>query len=396
VIPYYRTTIFTTNLRNGQIEIEIEIEILDPCLIEFCLVADQKGVPMRKRILVPWAMPEIGKEVLRKARVETFFIHGPKGELPSLRELVVAVKEADVLLPRGTQPVPRKVMIANPNLCGIANYGVGYDNIDVRAATEFGIPVTNTPGVLTETTADLAWTLLMATARKVPQAHNYTCSGQFRGPGGKTFMGQDIGPGGSNRPKVLGIIGFGRIGQAVMRRSRGFRMKVIAYDPPLKVIIQKMKGVQYRELDDLLRESDFITLHCPLTKKTHHLIGKRELDLMQPTAILINTSRGPVVDEEALDSALKKGKIAGAGLDVFEKEPRLYPGLAKLENVVLLPHIGSATLDTRGQMAVVAAQNAIAMLRGKKPKNIVNPEVFKSGEYRRRVNAFKCFRKGRG
>ncbi len=338
---------------------------------------------MRKRILVPWDMPDIGKEVLRKARVETIFIHGPKGELPGLRGLIEAVKEADVLLPRGTQPVPRKVMMANPNLRGIANYGVGYDNIDVQAATKFGIPVTNTPGVLTETTADLAWTLLMATARKVPQAHSYTLSGQWRGPGGKTFMGQDIGPGGSNRPKVLGIIGFGRIGQAVMRRSRGFRMKVIAYDPPLKVIIQKMKGVEYRELDDLLRESDFITLHSPLTKKTYHLIGKRELNLMQPTAILINTSRGPVVDEEALVSALKRGKIAGAGLDVFEKEPRLYPGLSKLDNVVLLPHIGSATLDTRGQMAVVAARNAITMLRGKRPKNIVNPEVFKSREYRR-------------
>jgi glyoxylate reductase len=225
----------------------------------------------------------------------------------------------------------------------------------------------------------------MERARKIPQADDYTLSGQGKGPGGRTFMGQDIGPGGSNRPKVLGIIGFGRIGQAVTRRSRGFKMKVIAYDPPIKEIIQRMKGVQYRELDDLLRESDFVTLHTPLTRETHHLIGERELGLMKPTAILINTSRGPVVDEKALVSALKKGKIAGAGLDVFEKEPRLYPGLAKLENVVLLPHIGSATLDTRGQMAVVAVKNAITMLRGKRPKNIVNPEVFKSPEYLRRV-----------
>ncbi len=232
-------------------------------------------------------------------------------------ELIKAVKTADVLIPRGTQPVPKKVIMANPNLRGIANYGVGYDNIDVRAATEFGIPVTNTPGVLTETTADLAWALLMATARKIPQAHDYTLSGQWKGPGGKAFMGQDIGPGGSNKSKVLGIIGLGRIGQAVMRRSRGFRMKVIAYDPPIKEIIQKMKGVEYRELDELLKESDFVTLHSPLTKETHHLIGKRELDLMKPTAILINTSRGPVVDEKALVSALKKGKIAGVGLDVL-------------------------------------------------------------------------------
>ncbi len=340
---------------------------------------------MSRRILVPWAMPEIGKDFLRKAKVETVFIHGPKGELPGLNELVKAVKDANVLIPRGTQPVPKKVMAANPNLRGIANYGVGYDNIDVRAATEFGIPVTNTPGVLTETTADLAWALLMATARKIPQAHGYTVSGQWKGPGGKTFMGQDIGPGGSNKRKVLGIVGLGRIGQAVMRRSRGFKMKVVAYDPPIKEIIQKMKGVEYRDLDDLLRESDFVTLHTPLTQETHHLIGERELSLMKPTAILINTSRGPVVDEKALVSALKKGKIAGAGLDVFEKEPRLSPGLTKLENVVLLPHIGSATEDTRGQMAVVAARNAVAMLKGKRPKNIVNPEVFEASEYLRRL-----------
>jgi len=340
---------------------------------------------MSRRILVPWAMPQIGKEVLKKAKVDTIFIHGPKGELPSLNELIKAVQNVDVLIPRGTQPVPRKVVMANPKLRGIANYGVGYDNIDVRAATEFGIAVTNTPGVLTETTADLAWALLMATARKIPQAHDYTLSGQWKGPGGKMFMGQDIGPGGSNKPKVLGIIGLGRIGQAVMRRSRGFKMKVAAYDPPIEEVIRKMKGVEYRELDDLLRESDFVTLHCPLTKETYHLIGKRELGLMKPTAILINTSRGPVVDEKALVSALKEGKIAGAGLDVFEKEPRLYPGLVKLENVVLLPHIGSATQDTRGQMAVVAAKNAITMLRGKRPKNIVNPDVYYSPEYLRRL-----------
>ena len=198
---------------------------------------------MSKKILVPWAILEIGKEVLTKAKAEIILIHGPKGELPSLKAFIEGVRNADVLLPRGTQPIPRKVMMANPNLRGIANYGVGYDNIDVASATELGIPVTNTPGVLTETTADLAWALLMATARKIPQAHNYTLLGQWRGPGGKVFMGQDIGPGGSNKPKVLGIIGFGRIGQAVMRRSRGFKMKVVAYDPPLKQTIERTRGV---------------------------------------------------------------------------------------------------------------------------------------------------------
>jgi glyoxylate reductase len=330
-------------------------------------------------------MPEIGREVLRRSKSEIIFLHGPKGELPAPKEIMKKMRDVDVLLPSAFQPVSKELMMVNPNLRGIANFGVGYNNVDVRSATELGIPVTNTPGVLTETTADTAWALLMATARKIPQAHSYTLSGQWRGPGGKTFMGLDIGPGGSNKPKVLGIVGFGRIGQAVMRRGRGFKMKVIAYDPLKREEIEKTKGVEYRELDNLLRESDFITLHCSLTKATHHLIGKREFELMKPTAILVNASRGPVVDERALVSALKKGKIAGAGLDVYEKEPKLTPGLSKLENVTLLPHIGSATSDTRGQMAVLAAKNAVAILKGKRPPNIVNPGVFNSPQYLRRI-----------
>jgi glyoxylate reductase len=340
---------------------------------------------MSQRIFVPWAMPEIGKAMLMKSRAEITFLHGPNGELPDVKEVLEGVRNADVLLSTAILSIPKEVVMANPNLWGIANFGVGYNNIDIVSATELGIPVTNTPGVLTETTADLAWALLMATARKIPQARDYTVSGKWKGPGGKSFMGLDIGPGGSNRPKVLGIIGLGNIGRAVMRRSRGFKMKVRAYDPPMKETIEKTKGVESRELDDLVKESDFVTLHCPLTEETHHIIGERELDLMKPTAILINTSRGPVVDEDALVSALKKGRIAGAGLDVYEKEPRLSPGLAELENVVLLPHIGSATEDTRGQMAVVAVKNAVAMLRRKRPPNIVNPEVFKSPEYLRKL-----------
>lgn len=335
----------------------------------------------KKKILVPWAMPEIGREVLKKSKAEIRYLHGPKGELPTHDELIQAVREAEILLPRGTQSVSKEVILANPNLLGISNFGVGYDNIDIATATKLGIPVTNTPGVLSETTADLAWALLMATARKLPQAHYYTLSGQWKGPGGKSFMGQDIGPGGSNKAKTLGIIGFGRIGQAVMRRSRGFRMKVIAYDPPMRKEIEKKRGVEYRQLDALLRESDFVTLHCPLSKETYHLIGERELGLMKPTAILINTSRGPVVDEEALVSALRERRIAGAGLDVYENEPKLTPGLVELDNVVLLPHIGSATEDTREQMAVLSAKNAITMLKGKKTKHIVNPEVLESPAY---------------
>jgi len=341
---------------------------------------------MASRILVPWALVESGREILRRSKLGVTYLHGSAGELPTLEELVKAVKEADVVLPRGTQRVPREVLVANPALRGVANYGVGYDNIDVGSATELGIPVTNTPEVLTETTADLAWVLLMAAARKVPQTHNFTVSGRFTGPVGPPFMGIDIGPGGSNRPKVLGIIGFGRIGRAVMRRSRGFRMKVIAYDPPLREMIEKTQGVEYRELHELLKESDFVTIHCPLTKETHHLIGRSELELLKPTAILINTSRGPVVDEMVLVSALKEKRIFGAGLDVYEKEPQLAPGLAELENVVLLPHIGSLTQDTRNQMAIVAAKNAVAMAKKKKPRNLVNLEVLDRPEYLQKMS----------
>ena len=341
---------------------------------------------MTSRILVPWALPEAGREILRKSKLRVTYLHGPAGELPTLEELVQAVKETDVVLPRGTQPVPREVLVANPALRGVANHGVGYDSVDVGSATELGIPVTNTPEILTETTADLAWGLLIATARRIPQTHTFTVSGRFTGPVGHPFMGMDISPGGSNRPKVLGIIGFGRIGRAVMRRSKGFRMKVIAYDPPLREMIEKTRGVEYRQLHELLEESDFVTLHCPLTKETRHLIGKSELELMKPTAILINASRGPVVDETALVSALKEKKIFGAGLDVYEKEPQLAPGLAGLENVVLLPHIGSLTQETRNQMAILAAKNAVAMAKKKKPRNLVNPEVLNRPEYLQKVS----------
>ncbi len=340
---------------------------------------------MFNRILVPWAMPQAGKEVLQKSKAEIIYFHGPRGEIPEFKELIKEACHANVLIPRGTQSISKQVMMANADLRGIANYGVGYDNIDVITATRLGIPVTNTPGALTETTADLAWALLMATARRIPQAHNCVITRQWNGPGGKVFMGLDIGPGGSNRPKTLGIIGFGRIGRTVMKRSRGFRMKVLAYDPFLRKTIEKTRGVEYRRLRELLRESDFVSLHCPLTKETFHLIGERELDLMKPTSILINTSRGPVVDEKALVLALKKGRIAGAGLDVYKNEPAVSPGLLELENVVLLPHIGSATKDTRELMAVVAARNALAMLKGVKPPNIVNPQVFKSPKYLRKL-----------
>jgi glyoxylate reductase len=339
---------------------------------------------MKRRVLVTRPMPQAPQEILRKGGAEIHFLHGPRGELPGARELLEGIRHADVLFARGVR-VTRRLMKANPGLRGIANFGAGYDNIDITSATELGIPVTNTAGPTTEATADLAWALLMATARKIPQAHQYVMSGNWKGMAEPALMGQDVGPGASNRPKVLGIIGFGKIGRAVMRRSNGFKMKVLVYDPFVKAEVEKMKGVKYKELHDLLRESDFITLHCLLTPETHHLIGAREFGLMKPTAILINASRGPVVEERALVSALENRKIAGAGLDVYERQPRLPPGLKRLDNVVLLPHMGVHTADTRDQMAVLTAKNAVAMLNGRRPPNLVNPEVIGSAEYLSRL-----------
>jgi glyoxylate reductase len=201
------------------------------------------------------------------------------------------------------------------------------------------------------------------------------------------LLGGDVSPGGSGEPKTLGIVGFGRIGQAVWQRSKGFNMRVVAYDPPLKEFIEKTEGVAYRELPDLLRGSDFVTLHVNLTPETRHIIGPQELNLMKPTACLINTSRGPAVDEAALVSALKQRQIAGAGLDVYENEPQMADGLAECDNVVLLPHLASASRETRDKMATMAATNALAFLKGERAPNTVNPEVYETAAYQSRKRA---------
>jgi glyoxylate reductase len=275
-------------------------------------------------------------------------------------------------------------MEANPQLLGIAQYAVGFNNIEVQAATDLGLPVTNTPGVLTDTTADMAWALIMAVARNIVQGHDYMKAGRYKIWGPKLLLGGDVSPGGSGEPKTLGIVGFGRIGQAVWQRSKGFNMRVVAYDPPLKEFIEKTEGVAYRELPDLLRESDFVTLHVNLTPETRHIIGPQELNLMKPTACLINTSRGPAVDEAALVSALKQNQIAGAGLDVYENEPQMADGLAECDNVALMPHLASASRETRDKMATMAATNALALLKGEKAPNTVNPEVYETAAYQSR------------
>jgi glyoxylate reductase len=336
------------------------------------------------RVFVTRLIPEAGLTVLQKeAEVDVW--PGPEDGTPSREEIIRGVRKADVLLSVLTETIDRFIMEANPKLLGVANHAVGYNNIDVGTATQLGIPVTNTPGVLTDTTADLAWALIMAVARNIVQGHQYVKEGRFNIWGPKLLLGMDVSPGGSGKPKNLGIIGFGRIGQAVFRRSKGFGMRVLVYDPFQKEAVEQTEGVEYRNLPDLLRESDFITLHPALSEKTHHLIGEKELLMMKPTAFLINTSRGPVIDEEALVKALQGKRIGGVGLDVYENEPDLAPGLVECENVVLLPHLGSASRETRDKMATMAAINALSLLKKEKAPNTVNPEVYHTDAYRRRI-----------
>ena len=252
----------------------------------------------------------------------------------------------------------------------VANYAVGFDNIDLAACTARGVMASNTPDVLTETTADLAWTLMMTAARRVAEGDRFLRS---RTPwiwGPEFMLGQDV------HGKVLGIVGFGRIGQAMARRARGFGMRAIYFDlyRPERSLEEDL-GVTFRDLEDLLEESDFVTLHTNLSDETRHLINEERLRAMKATAVLVNTSRGPVIDEAALAGALRDGQIFAAGLDVFENEPDVHPGLLELDNVVLAPHLGSATVDTRSAMGLLAADNLIAALEGRRPPTLLNPEA---------------------
>ena len=253
----------------------------------------------------------------------------------------------------------------------IANVAVGFDNIDVPAATRRKILVTNTPDVLTDTTADFAFALLMATARRVVEGHKFVHSGQWTKWRIDLLVGQDV------HHRTLGIFGMGRIGQALARRARGFDMRILYYDAVgAPAAVERELGLEFASAERVLRESDFVSLHVPLAAHTRHMIGAAQLSMMKPTAILVNTSRGPVVDEAALAEALEKGTIAGAGLDVFENEPQVHPGLLKLDSVVLAPHIASASVDTRRKMSMMAAENAVAALEGRRPANLLNPEAW--------------------
>jgi glyoxylate reductase len=298
-------------------------------------------------------------------------VYGHPHDRPMDRQaMLAAVKDKHGLLCMITDRIDAQLLERAPQLKMIANFGVGFNNIDVSAATARGIMVSNTPGVLTEATADLSMALMLSVGRRIVEADLHTRDGKFLFWAPFYFLGQEISG------KTLGIVGMGRIGQAVARRAAGFDMKVIYHNrsplPPEQA--KRLTSLYYVDLDHLLKEADFVSLHVPLTPETHHIIGSKELALMKPSAYLINTARGPVVDEAALVNALQQGKIAGAGLDVYEDEPALSPGLIDLPNVILLPHIGSATLETRRKMANLAVDNLLAGLEGRRPPNCINAQ----------------------
>ncbi len=323
---------------------------------------------MRPKVFITREIPERGLSKIK----EFFDVDLWTDEAPPPKSVIIErVKDVDALVPLLTDPIDAEVFDSAPKLRIVSQYAVGYDNIDLKEATKRGIYVTNTPGVLTETVADFAFALMLAVARRVVEADKYVREGKWKvGWHPLMMIGSDV------YERTLGIIGMGRIGSAVARRAKGFGMKVLYYDAIRREDLEKELGVEYTDMDKLLEESDFVSLHVPLTPETYHLIGEEQLRKMKPTAFLINTSRGKVVDQKALYKALKEGWIAGAGLDVFEQEP-IPPDdpLLQLNNVVLAPHAASASYETRSRMAEIVAENLIAFLNGKVPPTLVNKEV---------------------
>ncbi len=323
---------------------------------------------MQPRVLITRRLPEPALEVARQAGTVQL---DPLDQQLTPEALRQAVKDADGLLCLITDSIDAQVLAAGTSLKVVANIAAGYDNIDVPAATQHGIVVTNTPGVVTESSADLAWGLLFSVARRIAEADRYVRTGKWKQWELMVMLGHDV------YEQTLGIIGMGRIGQALARRARGCSMRIVYHNRRrVDRALEDELGATWVDLPTLLQEADFVSLHVPLSPATTHLIGGAELRLMRPTAYLINTARGAVVDEQALIHALQKGWIAGAALDVFEYEPEVPQELKNLENAVLVPHIGSASVATRTRMAVMAAQNLTAVLRGERPPHVVNPAVY--------------------
>jgi glyoxylate reductase len=324
----------------------------------------------KPKIYITRNLPERGLNIIKEyfdAEVWSDYAPAPK------KVIIEKVKEVDALTPLLSDRIDAEVFNAAPKLKIVSQLAVGFDNIDLAEATKRGIYVTNTPEVLTDTTADFAWALLMAVARRVVEADRYVRSGQWKVAWHPAMMvGRDV------YGATIGIVGAGRIGYAVAKRAKGFDMKILFYDVIARPEIERDLGAKKVEMETLLKESDFVSIHVPLMEETHHLINAEKLRMMKKTAYLINNSRGPVVDEKALYEALKNGQIAGAGLDVFEQEPiPLDSPLLKLENVVVAPHISSASLETRSKMSEMVAENLVSFFQGKRPPNLVNPDVAK-------------------
>jgi glyoxylate reductase len=315
-----------------------------------------------------YATRELPGSEFQKLKAEHEVAVNPSPLPPSGAELLNEVKGKDGLICLLTDPITREIIEAGSSLKVIANYAVGYDNIDVEYATERGIMVTNTPGALTNATAELAWALILSAARKTPEADRYTRDGKFKGWSPTLMVGTEL------YGKTLGIVGAGKIGSRVGVIARGFDMSVLYVDMGQNDTLETL-GAKKVELDELLARSDFVSIHTPFTPETNKMIGSRELGLMKQDAFLINTSRGKVIDESALIQALAQKRIAGAGLDVYENEPDFPDELGKLDNVVLLPHIGSATKTAREKMAELAVRNLLIGLSGGEPPNLVNREV---------------------
>jgi glyoxylate reductase len=334
-------------------------------------------MPDRPRVFVTRNLPGRAIEVLREqADVEVW----PDELPPSPEELRAAVTDADGVLSLLTDKIDEALLDAAPDLLIVSNMATGFDNVDVAAATRFNVLVTRTPGVLSETTADFTFALMLAAARRVVEGDRYAHDGRWRTWGPETLLGCDV------YGSTLGIVGMGGIGTEVAKRARGFGMRILYTSRTRKPDVERDLGAEFRSLEELLRESDFVTLHAPLTDETRRMINERTLRLMKPTAVLINTGRGPLVDQAALYAALKDVMIAAAALDVTDPEPMpKYDPLLALPNVIVTPHIASASVATRSRMAMLAAENLLAALRGEIPEHAVNPEV--TGALRERVRA---------
>ena len=321
------------------------------------------------KIFITRKIPKKGIELLLSKGYEVDINQYDKSL--STKEIIKELKNKDGLISLLTDNIDEEIINSEPKLKMIANYAVGFNNIDIETATKKRIPVSNTPDVLTDTTAEMAWALLFSVSRRIVEGDKFTREGKFRGWDPMLMLGQDI----SN--KTLGIIGTGRIGTSFGLKSKGFKMNILYFDEKRNEILEKALNAKKVGKSELIKKSDFISIHLPLNKSTFHFIGPKELKNMKNNAILINTSRGAIIDEEALAKALKENWIFGAGLDVYENEPVLNSKLLVLNNIIIQPHSASATFKTRSNMAIIAAKNMIEGLNGKIPTNCVNKQIFK-------------------